>query len=84
MTKKTDPLSYPKENIKVLLLEGIHPTAEENFKNHEFINVETYSEAWSEEELLERIEDVQLIGIRSKTNITKKVIENAPKLKAVG
>ncbi|MAO66605.1 MAG: phosphoglycerate dehydrogenase [Balneola sp.] len=84
MTNKTDSLSYPKENIKVLLLEGIHPTAEENFKNHEFINVETYSEAWSEEELLERIEDVQLIGIRSKTNITKKVIENAPKLKAVG
>lgn len=84
MTKKTESLSYPKENIKVLLLEGIHPTAKENFTNHEFVNVETYSEAWSEEELLEQIEDVQLIGIRSKTNITKKVIENAPKLKAIG
>lgn len=84
MNKQTDQLSYPKDNIKVLLLEGIHPTAAENFKNHEFLNVETYSEAWSEEELLEHIEDVQLIGIRSKTNITKKIIENAPKLKAIG
>jgi len=76
MTNQTD-LSYPKDNIKVLLLEGIHPTAEENFKKHNFINVETYSEAWSEEQLLEHIADVQLIGIRSKTNITKKVLEHA-------
>ncbi|WP_020403933.1 phosphoglycerate dehydrogenase [Gracilimonas tropica] len=83
MTNQTD-LSYPKDNIKVLLLEGVHPTAEENFKKHDFINVETYSEAWSEEQLLERIADVHLIGIRSKTNITKKVLEHAPKLKAVG
>lgn len=79
-----DTLSYPKENIKVLLLEGIHPKAVENFKNHQFLNIETQDVAWSEEELLENIEDVQVIGVRSKTQITEKVIKNAPKLKAIG
>ncbi|MEQ8525271.1 phosphoglycerate dehydrogenase [Gracilimonas sp.] len=84
MSAANEDLSYPKENIKVLLLEGIHPTAEENFRKHDFLNVETQEEALSEEELLDKIEDVHLIGIRSKTQITKKVIEKASKLKAIG
>jgi D-3-phosphoglycerate dehydrogenase len=84
MTDAKDDLSYPKEQIKVLLMEGIHPKAVENFTKHHFVNVETYDVAWTEEELLENIEDVQLIGIRSKTQITKKVIEKASKLKAIG
>ncbi len=79
-----EALSYPKDNIKILLLEGIHPAAVESFKDHEFFNIETYDEAWSEEQLLEQIEDVHLIGIRSKTHITKKVIEKAEKLKGIG
>lgn len=82
MSKNT--LSYPKDNIKVLLLEGIHPKAAENFKNHDFLNIETQDVAWSEEELLENIEDVQVIGVRSKTQITEKVIKKATKLKAIG
>lgn len=84
MTEAKNDLSYPKEQIKVLLLEGIHPKAVENFERHHFVNIETQDVAWSEEELLEKIEDVQLIGIRSKTHITKKVIEKATKLKAIG
>ncbi|MEX0662935.1 MAG: phosphoglycerate dehydrogenase [Balneolaceae bacterium] len=84
MTADKDTLSYPKENIKVLLLEGIHPKAVENFKNHEFLNIETQDVAWSEEELLQHIEDVQVIGVRSKTQITEKVIKKATKLKAIG
>ncbi|MBD3617039.1 MAG: phosphoglycerate dehydrogenase [Gracilimonas sp.] len=84
MTEAKNDLSYPKEQIKVLLLEGIHPKAIENFERHDFVNTETHDVAWSEEELLEKIEDVQLIGIRSKTHITKKVIEKANKLKAIG
>ncbi|MEX2478235.1 MAG: phosphoglycerate dehydrogenase [Gracilimonas sp.] len=84
MTDAKDDLSYPKEQIKVLLLEGIHPKAVENFTKHHFVNIETHDVAWTEEELLENIEDVQLIGIRSKTHITKKVIEKASKLKAIG
>ncbi|HET8865345.1 MAG TPA: phosphoglycerate dehydrogenase, partial [Gracilimonas sp.] len=84
MNHAKNDLSYPKEQIKVLLLEGIHPKAVENFKKHHFLNIETRDVAWSEEELLEKIEDVQLIGIRSKTHITEKVIKKASRLKAIG
>ncbi|MDR9415743.1 MAG: phosphoglycerate dehydrogenase [Gracilimonas sp.] len=84
MTNNTANLSYPKENIKVLLLEGVHSSALENFTKHNFDNVETYNEAWTEEQLLEKIKDVHLIGIRSKTHITKKVLDKAEKLKAIG
>lgn len=77
-------LSYPKENIKILLLEGVHPIAEEIFRKHHFTNIETHDVAWSEEELLDNIEDVQVIGIRSKTQITERVLKNASKLKAIG
>ncbi|TVR28589.1 MAG: phosphoglycerate dehydrogenase [Balneolaceae bacterium] len=79
-----DNLSYPKENIKILLLEGIHPSAVRNFNKNDYVNVERHDTAWSEEELLEHIEDVHIIGIRSKTQITKKVLEKASKLKAIG
>jgi D-3-phosphoglycerate dehydrogenase len=84
MPQEIDDLSYPKDQIKVLLLEGIHPKALENFNQNGFHNVETHDVAFSEEELLEKIEDVQLIGIRSKTHITEKVINKASKLKAIG
>lgn len=84
MTETNTTLSYPKENIKILLLEGIHPSAVENFKDHQFTHIETHDVAWSEEELLEKIEDVHVIGVRSKTQITEKVIQKASKLKAIG
>lgn len=77
-------LSYPKENIKILLLEGIHPAAIENFTDHKFTSIETHDEAWSEEQLLQNIEDAHIIGIRSKTQLTRRVFEKATKLKAVG
>lgn len=84
MSEPKENLSYPKENIKVLLLEGIHSKAEENFRNHDFVNIETHDVAWSEEKLVENLEDVHILGIRSKTHITEKVLKNAPKLKAIG
>ncbi|MDX1591330.1 MAG: NAD(P)-dependent oxidoreductase, partial [Balneolaceae bacterium] len=84
MTQVNLDLSYPKENIKILLLEGIHPSAVRNLNKNGFANVERHDIAWSEEELLDKIADVHVIGIRSKTQITEKVIRNAPKLKAVG
>lgn len=84
MQDSKESLSYPKSNIKILLLEGIHPTAIQNFTDHEFTNIETHDEAWSEEQLLQEVEDAQIIGIRSKTQITQRVLEKANKLKAVG
>ena len=76
-------ISYPKNRIKMLLLENIHVDAYEKFSTDGF-TVETVSRSLSEEELIEKLQDVHVLGIRSKTQVTQKVIENAPRLLAVG
>ncbi len=81
--KMNKAISYPKNRIKVLLLENIHEDAERILKNEGY-NVSTYSGALDEEELSERIKDVSVLGIRSKTQLTAKVLENANRLIAVG
>ncbi|MEG9328389.1 phosphoglycerate dehydrogenase [Salinimicrobium catena] len=81
--KMNKAISYPKNRIKVLLLEGIHEDAEKILKNEGY-NVSTYSGALDEEELSEMIKDISVLGIRSKTRLTKKVLENANRLIAVG
>jgi len=84
MTKSTSNLSYPKEKIKILLLEGIHQSAVETLKEHSYTNIEHHNVAWSEEKLLESIHTYHAIGIRSKTHLTGKVIEKAENLLAIG
>lgn len=79
----TPKLSFPKHKIKVLLLENIHPNAKAHFEKEGY-QVETVDRALSEDELCERIKDVFIIGIRSKTHITRKVLEHANRLMAVG
>ncbi len=76
-------ISYPKNRIKVLLLENVHPDAFGTLKQEGY-NVSTYSGAMDEDELAEKIKDVSVLGIRSKTQLTKKVLDNAPRLIAVG
>ncbi len=76
-------ISYPKNRIKILLLENVHPDAFEKLSKDGF-TVETVSKSLSEDELIERIKDVHVLGIRSKTQLTKKVIESAEKLMVVG
>lgn len=76
-------LSYPKSLMKVLLLENVHPAAVEAFETEGF-DVEFVKGALDEEELIEKIKGVSIIGIRSKTMITKKVLEHADKLMAIG
>ncbi|MEL6556558.1 MAG: phosphoglycerate dehydrogenase [Bacteroidota bacterium] len=76
-------LSYPKHRIKVLLLENIHDQGVQKLKDEGY-TVEVYPAGLDEAELIEKIKDVSIIGIRSKTQITKKVIENAKRLLAVG
>lgn len=76
-------ISYPKNRIHVLLLENIHPKAEEIFLKEGY-NVEVISHALSEDELSEKIQNVSILGIRSKTRVTAKVLENANKLMLVG
>ncbi|MCL4105896.1 UNVERIFIED_CONTAM: hypothetical protein GTU68_012534 [Idotea baltica] len=76
-------ISYPKSRIKVLLLEAIHPDAE-SILLEEGYQVELISTSLTEDELCERIKDVSIIGIRSKTQLTRKVIDHAQRLIAVG
>lgn len=75
--------SYPKSRIKVLLLENVHQIGVDLLKEEGY-DVEVVGSAMSEEELCEKIKNVSIIGIRSKTNITRKVLENANRLIAVG
>ncbi|MDP5120866.1 MAG: phosphoglycerate dehydrogenase [Spirosomaceae bacterium] len=75
--------SYPKSLIKILLLENVHPAAVEAFEREGF-SVEFHKGAMDEDELIEKIKGVSIVGLRSKTNITKKVLENADRLIAIG
>lgn len=76
--------SYPKEKVNVLFLENISDTAVQLFKNKGYSSVRKLSGALSEEDLLKEVKDVHLLGIRSKTQITPKVLEAAVKLQAIG
>lgn len=76
-------ISYPKNRIKVLLLENIHQSAKEMMEKEGY-QVELLSSALNEDELIEKIKGVSILGIRSKTNLTSKVIEYADRLLAVG
>ncbi len=76
-------LSYPKNRIKVLLLENVHDYGVQKMIKEGY-DVEVYPAGLSEDELAEKIKDVSIIGIRSKTQITKKVLANAKRLLAVG
>ncbi|WP_350292105.1 phosphoglycerate dehydrogenase [uncultured Croceitalea sp.] len=76
-------VSYPKNRIKILLLENVHPDAFENLSEDGF-SVELVKHSLPEDELIERIKGVHVLGIRSKTQVTEKVLEAADKLLAVG
>lgn len=75
--------SYPKSRIKVLLLENIHEHAVKKLREEGY-QVSVYSSGMSEDELIEAIKDVSILGIRSKTQVTQKVIKKAKRLLAIG
>lgn len=75
-------ISYPKNRISVLLLENIHPKAVELFRREGY-QVTTLPGALSEDELCEQIQKVSILGIRSKTHVTRKVLEHATRLMSV-
>jgi len=77
------PTSFPKSEIKVLLLENIHPSALELFDTEGF-QVERLTGALKEAELVERIRDVHVLGIRSKTQVTARVLDEARRLLTLG
>lgn len=79
-----DTTSYPKHKIKVLFLENISEKAVQYFKIQGYSDVKKVAGALSEEELIKAIKDVHILGIRSKTFISKKVLDSAKKLQAIG
>lgn len=76
--------SYPKEKVNVLFLENISDSAVKLFKDAGYSSVRKLSGALSEEDLIREIKDVHLLGIRSKTQITSRVLASAHKLQAIG
>ena len=75
-------LSYPKNRIKVLLLENIHPSAKVILEKEGYEVLE-HKGAMDAEELKEKIKDISIIGIRSKTQLTEEVLQHAKRLIAV-
>jgi D-3-phosphoglycerate dehydrogenase len=80
--KKTT--SYPKEKINILFLENISDAAVKRFRDAGYASVKKLTGALSEDELIKQVKDIHLLGIRSKTQVTDKVLEAATKLQAVG
>ena len=76
--------SLAKEKIKVLLLEGLHKNALNYFNSSDYSNVECLKSSLVKEELIEKIKDVHIIGILSRTHLTSEILENANKLIAIG
>lgn len=76
--------SLDKTKIKFLMLEGIHDSAIEALARVGYTHVVCHPKALPEERLLEEIADAHFVGIRSRTQLTEKVLAQAPKLVAIG
>jgi D-3-phosphoglycerate dehydrogenase len=79
----TPATSFPKSEIKILLLENVHAVAAEALRSEGF-QVETVKGALPEDELAQRVRDVHVLGIRSKTQVTPKVLDSARRMLSVG
>ena len=76
--------SFDKSRLKILLLEGIHPSAERVFRDAGYSNIEAISTALTDQALIEKLEGVHFLGIRSASQVTRKIFESADKLVAIG
>jgi D-3-phosphoglycerate dehydrogenase / 2-oxoglutarate reductase len=80
----TTPTSYPKDKIKILLLENISDAAVRELNRYGYAHVQKINGAMSEDELMKTVKGVHVLGIRSKTKITGNVINAADKLVEIG
>jgi D-3-phosphoglycerate dehydrogenase len=76
-------VSYPKSRIKVLLLENIHNDAVTTFEQEGYV-VEYYTKSLPEDELRKKIQSVYILGVRSRTQLTTTVLNEANRLLAIG
>jgi len=84
MKTQTQPTSYPREKVKILLLENVSDSAIGELKQNGYSNISSQEKALGEDDLCEAIRGVHVVGIRSKTQATEKVIHSADKLLAIG
>ncbi|MEI6897542.1 MAG: phosphoglycerate dehydrogenase [Psychromonas sp.] len=76
--------SLNKDKIKILLLEGLHPSSVDTFTQSGYSNIESIKTSISEADLIEKIKGVHFVGIRSRSNLNAKVLAAADKLVAIG
>lgn len=79
--KKT---SFPKQDIKVLLLEGVSRTALDTFRSAGYTNIEFHEKSLPEAELAKAVASAHIVGIRSRSNLTAEMFQNSRRLMAVG
>ncbi|HVL55654.1 MAG TPA: phosphoglycerate dehydrogenase [Burkholderiaceae bacterium] len=80
----TPRLSFAKDRIKFVLLEGVHASAIDVLRQDGYTNVQTFPKSLSGSELVDAIGDAHFVGIRSRTRLTADVLRQCPKLTAVG
>jgi len=77
-------LSYPKDKIKIVLLENIHESVLKTFHANGYTHVESLSTSLEGDELIHKLQDAHMVGIRSHTQITKEVLDQAARLMVIG
>ncbi|MBX3189565.1 MAG: phosphoglycerate dehydrogenase [Labilithrix sp.] len=84
MSPSSAPTSFPKGEIKILLLENVHQSAHQIFRGQGF-QIEAVPRALKEDELVAKLaEGFHVLGIRSKTQVTKRALEASKRLLTVG
>jgi len=72
--------SLDKSRIKVLLLEGVHPSCLATLEADGYTHIESHKKSLSEDRLIDAISDAYIVGIRSATNLTARVLEHASRI----
>src|SRR3989337_2484008 len=72
--------SFPKQDIRVLLLEGISPSAVEVFRAAGYSRIETHAKSLAGDDLKAAVGDAHIVGIRSRTQLTAEVLAEAKRL----
>lgn len=84
MTEIKKTYSLAKDKIKILLLENLHENSINYLKCSNYTNIEFIKGSLENENLINKIKDVHIIGIRSRTNLTGEILKHANKLIAIG
>ena len=84
MTTRSNDLAPQKNDLKVVLFEGIHPSAVEVLQQGGYTNIVTHAKALAGDELLVALADAHFVGLRSRTQLTAEVLAKAPQLAAIG